>query len=173
MPCALTSNIALGCNDSVGGLKRIYVTELENKGTLTKLAGLITAFTLVTTKRFWVYDFEKQNAELTEKINPSNENGTVFYEGELKVSLNKRDVAKRNELALLAVNRLLIIAEDRNGIYWLIGEENGANLLPSTSVSGKAMGDRNGYELVFGSMEKTPFAEVTGSLIATLIIPAT
>jgi len=173
MPCALTSNIALGCMDSVGGLKRIYVTELENKATLTKAAGVITAFTLATTKRFWVYDFEKQNAELTEKINTSNENGTVFYEGELKVSLNKRDVAKRNELALLAVNRLLIIALDRNGIYWLIGEENGATLMPSTSVSGKAMGDRNGYELVFGSMESTQFAEVTAALIPTLIVPAT
>ena len=173
MPCALTANIALGCMDSVGGLKKIYVTEFENKATLTKAAGVITAFTLAATKKFWVYDFEKQNAELNEKINTSNENGTVFYEGELKLSLNKRTATLRNELALLAVNRLMIIAQDRNGIYWLMGELNGATLMPSTFASGKAMGDRNGYELIFGSMEEVPMSEVTASLIPTLIIPAT
>lgn len=173
MPCALTANIALGCMDSVGGLKKIYVTEFENKSTLTKAAGVITGFTLTTGKKFWSYDFEKQNAELNEKLNTSQENGSTFYEGELKVSLNKRTATLRNELALVAVNRLLIIAQDRNGIYWLMGELNGATLMPSTFGSGKAMGDRNGYELVFGSMEEVPMSEVTAALIATLTVPAT
>ncbi len=172
MPCALTSSIALGCKDAVGGLKKIYVTELENKATLTKTAGVVSAFTLATGKRFWVYDFEKEQADLVETINPSSENGTTFYSSELKVRLNKRDTTKRNELILVAVNRLLIIALDRNGIYWLMGEENGAELMPSTSNSGKAMGDFNGYDLVFGSKESAPNIEVTGSLIPSLIVAA-
>lgn len=173
MACNLTSSIALGCKDSVGGIKRIYITELENKATLTKTAGVVTAFTLTTGKKFWTYDFEKETAELTETITRSDENGTTFYAPELKVRLNKRDTIKRNELKLVAVNRCMIIVLDRNGIYWLLGEENGMDLQTSTSVLGKAMGDFNGYDLTFMGKEVDAAAEVTGSLIATLTVAAT
>ena len=35
MACALTQGYTLDCADSVGGIKKIYVTELANKSTLT------------------------------------------------------------------------------------------------------------------------------------------
>ncbi len=173
MSCALTSNIALACKDSVGGIKKIYVTELENKLTITATAGAISAFTLSTGKKFWVYDFEKETAEASEKLNPSADgSGTLFYEGELKIKLNKRSAVLRNELHLLAQNRLMIIILDRNGVYWLMGEENGADLAPSTSTFGKALGDHNGYELSFMSKEAQPMQTVGSGLIAALIVAA-
>jgi hypothetical protein len=172
MACTLTSSIALGCKDSVGGIKKMYITELENKATLTKTAGVVTAFTLATGKRFWVYDFEKETAETTETITTSVENGTTFYAQEAKMRINKRDTTKRNEIKLLALNRCMVIALDRNGIYWLMGEENGMDLMPSTSTLGKAMGDFNGFDLVLAGKETDSMAEVTGSLIATLIVAA-
>jgi hypothetical protein len=42
MACNLTTGRALACRDSVGGIKSIYVTELENKDTLKKLISLLT-----------------------------------------------------------------------------------------------------------------------------------
>lgn len=172
MSCNLTSSIALACKDSIGGIKRIYVTELENKSTLTSTTGNVTAFTLATGKQFWTYDFTKETGEFTEKQNTSDENGSLFYEGELKIRLNKRDVTKRNELHLLAQNRLMIIVLDRNGVYWLLGQNNGCDLMPSQSMTGKAMGDFNGYELVFGYKEEIAAMTVNSSLISDLTAPA-
>lgn len=172
MPCILTSNISLGCRDSVGGIKKVFVTELLNKATLTKTLGVITAFTLLSTKRFWVYDFEKETAEATETITTSLENGSTFYAQEVKIRLNKRDTVKRNEIKLLAQTNCMVIILDRNGIYWLCGEDGGLALMPSTSTYGKAMGDFNGYDLVLGGNEPDAMIEVTGSLIASLIVAA-
>lgn len=172
MACVLTSSRTLACRDSVGGIKTIYITELDNKATLTATAGDITAFTLDTGKQFWQYDLIKETAEYEEKITPSSENGTIFYETELKLMLHKNSVTTRNELKLIAQNRLMIIILDRNGSYWLMGESNGADLVPSSSKSGKAMGDFNGYELVFSAKEAEPMQTVSSGLIPTLIAPA-
>lgn len=171
MSCALTTSMTLACRDAVGGIKRIYITELANKATLTASAGNISAFTLAATKQFWTYDLIKETGEYEEKIVTSDENGTVFYETELKLMLHKNSVAKRNELKLIAQNQLMIIILDRNGNYWLMGESNGATLMPSSAKSGKAMGDFNGYELVFGAKEVEPMQTVASGLLAVLTAP--
>jgi len=172
MACVLTSSRTLACRDAVGGIKKIYITELANKSAITASAGAISAFTLSTGKQFWTYDLVKETAEYEQKINTSVEAGTVFYETELKVMLHKTSVATRNELKLIAQNQLMIIILDRNGDYWLMGESNGADLVPSTSKSGKAMGDFNGYELVFNAKESDLMQTVASGLIATLTAPA-
>lgn len=172
MACVLTSSRTLACRDAVGGIKTIYITELENKATLTASAGNITAFTLDTGTQFWTYDLIKETAEYEEKPTPSTENGTIFYETELKVMLHKTSAAMRNELKFIAQNRLMIIILDRNGNYWLMGETNGADLMPSSIKSGKAMGDFNGYELTFSAKEENPMQTITSSLLATLTAPA-
>jgi hypothetical protein len=173
MSCTLTQNIVLGCKDGVGGIKKIFVTELENKSAITAATGNITAFSLLTGKQFWTYDFEKETGEYTEKIVTSTDgSGTTFYEPEIKIRINKKDVSKRNELKLLAQNRVMIIVLDRNGIYWLAGEANGCDLAPSTAMAGKAFGDFNGYELTFSGKEENPAQTVASGLIAALTAPA-
>ncbi len=172
MACALTSGYTLGCRDAVGGIKTVYITELENKAAITSSAGNITAFTLDTTKQFWTFELEKETAECVEKPTTSVENGTVFYESELKIMLHKRTAALSTEIALIAQNRLMIIVLDRNGNYWLMGENNGADLAPSESAFGKAFGDANGYALTFIAKESGPMKTVASGLIATLTAPA-
>lgn len=172
MSCALTSGSTLACRDAVGGIKRIYITELANKATLTATAGNITAFTLSSTKKFWIYDLIKETAEYEEKIVTSDENGTIFYETELKLMLHKTSVAFRNELKLIAQAQLMVIILDRNGVYWLMGEGNGATLMPSSGKSGKAMGDFNGYELVLGAKEVDLMPTVSSGLITALTTAA-
>ena len=66
----------------------------------------------------------------------------------------------------------MVIVLDKNGVYWLCGEDGGLSLMTSTSPLGKAMGDFNGFDLVLGGNEPDSMIEVQGSLIATLIAPA-
>ena len=172
MPCVLISGRTLDCRDSVGGIKRLLITELANKATLTTTAGAISAFTLATGKQFWSYEQVRETSNFSEAIQASVENGTLAYETTLTAIFNKGETATRNQIRLLAQNRLMIIAEDRNGKYWLIGEANGAELTAGTYASGTAMGDRNGYELTFVAKEVEPIKEVASGLIAALSAPA-
>lgn len=172
MSCALTQGYTLDCRDNVGGIKEIYITELGNKATLTAASGVITAFTLSSGKQFFKYELEKETAELTENFQTNDVNGTVFYEQDIMLPIRKLQASTRNEIKLLAQNRLMIIVKDRNGKYWLLGENNGCELQPSTGKTGKAMGDFNGYELTFKGKEEDPMQEVSSGLIATLSAPA-
>ena len=172
MACALTAGRALDCRDSVGGIKRLLITELANKNGFVITNGAITTFTLATGKQFWVYDQVRETSNFSEAIQASVENGTLAYETTLTAIFNKGETATRNQIRLLAQNRLMIIAEDRNGKYWLLGEANGAELTAGTYASGTAMGDRNGYELTFVAKEAEPIKEVASGLISVLLAPA-
>jgi hypothetical protein len=96
------------------------------------------------------------------------ENGTIFYQQDLQIVLNKMTAALRNELRLLGQNRLMAIVLDRNNVYWLLGSLNGLELSAGTGQSGTAFGDRNGFDVTFTGMEEQPMREVQSSIIAAL-----
>ena len=79
--------------------------------------------------------------------------------------------ATRNEIALLGQIRLVAVVEDRNGKYWYYGKENGLMREGGNGGTGTAMGDRNGYELIFTGDEKDMAFEVSSSVITTLETP--
>lgn len=170
--CAILQGYEIPCRNSVGGIAELYITEIGNKATLTSSSGIITGFTMLSGKKFWTFFLEKENAEFTEKITTSVENGTVFYEQEVKFSMKQLSASNRNNIRQLVQNRVYIIVKDNNGVYWLLGEVNGCDLAPSEGKTGKAMGDMNGYNLVFMGKEPSPAQVVTSSLLATLTVPA-
>jgi len=167
--CAIIQGYEIPCRNSVGGISEIYLTEIENKVSLTSASGIITAFTLSSGKKFWTFKMEKENAEFTEKIVPSVENGTVYYEQEVKFSMKQLSASNRNNIRQIVQNRLFIIVKDNNGVYWLLGEVNGCDLGASDGKTGKAMGDLNGYSLTFMGKEPSPAQQVTGALMTALV----
>lgn len=172
MACALTAGISRDCMDGVGGIDTIYVTELANKSTLTTTAGAISAFTLATGKQFWTYQQVRETASFSETANPNIQNQTLFYTQEVKVKFAKGETSKRNELRLLAQNRVMVIVKDNNGKYWLVGETIGAELTGGSYATGTAMGDFNGYDMTLTALEKEPAKEIDSALIADLLAPA-
>ena len=155
MACVLTTAFALDCKDSVGGIKAVYLVESSAKGTITKsTSGTVTAWTLSGGKNFFKYELRKATSQFTTTVQANQANGTTFYETDLTIQLNKLEVYKRNEIKLLAQNTLLIIALDRNGTYWLLGEGNGCDLTTGAGATGTAMGDFNGWNLTFKAVEE-------------------
>jgi len=59
---------------------------------------------------------------------------------------------------------------DQNGQYYLVGEQNGANLTASNSNVGKAYGDMNGATVTFLAKEPKPAAQMSSTFFATLTI---
>lgn len=164
MACALTQNYTLDCKDSIGGLKEVYFASVDDVASWTGTNGAYTGVTMDSGKYFWKYDLIKESSNFAEAINTNVQNGTVFYATTLEIILNKLQVNTRNEILLLAKNRLVAIAVDNNGSSWILGKENGLDITGGGSGSGTAFGDRNGYTLTFTGNEKELAPSFSGTV---------
>ena len=164
MPCALTQGFILDCKESVGGIKSVRFVEFDNVASIAYAAGVAT-LTMVASKKFWKYAQVRETSSFTETITANVQNGTIFYQQEVTVIINKLAAATRNEILLLAKNRLMAIVEDMNGSFWLLGAKNGLDITGGNSATGTASGDRNGYTLTFQAMEADPMWSVSSGAI--------
>jgi hypothetical protein len=166
MACNLSAGIQLGCRDNVGGLMTMWITDFTNIASLTSSTGdTITVISGTPGSVFYEFQLIRTSSQLTETVNASLENGTVFYQGEIVTYFNKLGQDKRNILKTLAQSpRLAIVVEDNNGQYFYCGQTYGSFISAGTSVSGKALGDANGYNLTFQYLEPNPMNQLSGSL---------
>lgn len=169
MPCALTTGYNLDCRLNYGGVKDIYVIEFDNVTTITEVAGVISVITKVATKTFKKYNLIAHTAEADEAFAGSREMGTLSNKQTIKFPINKMTTAVRNELFLLAQNRLIFVFVDENGTGWMYGRDYGLTLTTSANKTGKVLADRNGYELTFEGDEKNLAYEVNSTALATLL----
>ena len=168
MPCALTQGYTLDCKDSLGGIKAVWMIESGNVTAVTEASGVVSSITKASGKVFRKYELVKSTGSLTETITASVENGTVFYAQELSIVLNKLQANTRNEILLLAQNTLMVVVQDANDKYWLLGRTQGCDVTGGTAATGTATGDRNGYTLTITGAEKQLAPEVNSSIIAGL-----
>jgi hypothetical protein len=169
MSCSLTTGYALGCRDSVGGIKEIRLAVYNTSGSFTTNgSGTVTSFTgyasgTAGNNPFYKYDLTKATSQFTETINASTENGSLFYQQDLTLVINKLQVQVRNEMLVLAQNRLVAIVRDRMDQYWILGSDTGLEVTAGTSQTGTANGDRSGYELTFTAMDSYPMYSVSAA----------
>lgn len=152
MSCSnLTAGIPLDCLGSEGGIEKVFIANGPVES-ITETAGVISAITVggasLGPSDFFSFGTPKQSSVLTETPAISQENGTISYQQDLVLVMNKLDAAKRNQILLMAeANQMVIVAKDNNGLYWSIAIERGGYLSAATATSGTAFADRSGYEL--------------------------
>lgn len=168
MACALTQGYTFDCKDNIGGLKAVWFIGWNDISSITETSGTVTAITKASGKVFYKYQLVRNTSSFTENIAGSIENGTVVYNQELTIIINKMQVSMRNEILLLGQNNMMAVVEDQNGRYWLAGRYNGLDLLSGSSSTGTAQADRNGYTLTFSGGEKEMAPAVASAVIATL-----
>lgn len=159
MPCNLTTGFSPDCREAVGGIvefkvKAFPITEAD----FTITSGSVNVGTGSETG-WHTYKLNVEHGDLTETINASIENQTLFYQQELKFNLNNLEASKQTELNLLAKNRLVVAVKLNTGKAFLIGLFNGAQVSGGTAQSGRAMGDRNGYEITLQAKSAIPMPE--------------
>jgi hypothetical protein len=173
MSCSLTQNLPLGCRNSEGGIKSVFVTSYENTATLTTSGGTVLTFTLTPGSQFFQYSLRKQTGSLTQTTTINDENGTVYYAPSVVFTLIQLQANTRSELALLAQNDLMVIVLDNNGSYWLVGSDKGLQMTTGSSDTGTKFSDLNGYKVTIANGgESYPMLQVPSSLIASLTTPA-
>ena len=173
MSCDITSGFTLGCRDNTGGIKNLYILSGSITSVTDASEGLISGIT--GSGEFFKFELFRQTSDFSEAISATPENGTVFYEQYVNAVFFKLQSSTRNQVRVLAKNPdLKIIVETNNGSedgvgkYWLLGEENGVQLLSGTGATGTAFGDLNGYSLTFTGQEPEPASEISGSLADAL-----
>lgn len=168
MACALTQGYSLDCKDSAGGITEVYFIEKGNVSSIVSASGVVTGLTKSAGKRFWKYELPKETGSFTHNPTVSTENGTLFFEQNLTIVVNKLSAAINTELKLLAQNILIAVVKDNNNKFWMLGKERGLDMSGSTSGSGTAFGDRSGYSLVFVGKEPDQLYEVNSTVAAAL-----
>lgn len=169
---ALTSGITKGCDNNVGGIKKIYLTELENIATIThgSPGDTITAITMDPGKVFYEFEFNKNTSTFTEVTSGDPSVGSEVCVQTTTLVLNRREQTKRDKLLLLGkFKELAEIVLDSNDKYWFLGETAGVILTEKNSENGTVKTDRNGYTLTFVGEEPEDACEVLSSVISTII----
>ena len=169
MSCILANGIALGCKDSLGGIKEVYIGSTNATTVFTYDADdVITGATAAP--NFFTFEQRNEQGEFVQTGQHSVENGTNFWEQSVSLIFTKNDAEDRNTLMLLAQSTLMIIVLDQNGKYWVVGESNGADLTASTQSAGKSYGDLNGTTVSFMGKESSPAREMDSVTFATLTV---
>ena len=156
MACTLSAGRLLKCKDKIGGIKTIFLGLHEDFTTGITTGGTNGEISVLPTATIYRYELSKGVGDFIETITASIENGTVFWNQVVNVSLFEIDAATRAELENVCRSRLAVFVLDNNDNIFMIGRFDSAELSAGTTVTGKAKGDMNGYTLTFTADEKEP-----------------
>lgn len=172
MACSLTGSQAIDCKDSVGGIRELKVkvhTGSTFTGHVTYSSGSISAIASGSQSGWYTYDLEKETASANNNGQYNVQNGTTFYQQEVKIIMNKMSARLSYEFDQMAKAKIIVAFRDMNDVYWIYGYEFGCDVTAMTAGSGTARGDRNGYEVTLTGKEKISAPTITAAIYNTLV----
>jgi hypothetical protein len=170
MSCALTQDYKIDNNAFYGGITTVYLIEKQNVK-VSSINGVIVSISKSVGKFYRKYELVSEENEAIELETVNEFNGVLDINQLISLPINGMSVSVRNEIELLAKNRLNIILIDSNGFGWMYGKDFGLRLLETNAGSGKVLLDRNGYDLTFEGEEMFTAAYVSSDLINALQVP--
>lgn len=170
MACvSFSGGISKDCENNIGGLTKLYLTDFDNVTSYVESGGTVSTINMAVGSYFYEFEFNRNSATFTEDLVKSVEAGSALFEQTVTVTIPRRDVAKRNTLALLTQRDLAVIIKDSNGLYWYPGANEGVYLSESTSTSGTAKADGSNYVLTLKGFEIDRSPAVDSSIISGLL----
>jgi len=170
MPCTQTlAGIARECGANMGGIKAVYMANFEDVDTVTISTNVVTAITMVSSKKFYAYYFNPNTSSFTTTMQANRENGTLYFETVLSLVFPKQDATKRVEVNALAQAGLMAIVQDSNDNCWLLGYNDPLLMTTGSAETGVARADRNGYALELTDAQNQMPYTVDDSIIAGLL----
>tara|TARA_B100001094_G_scaffold7119_1_gene6369 strand:- start:11087 stop:11707 length:621 start_codon:yes stop_codon:yes gene_type:complete len=183
MSCTLTKGFSVDCQDSIGGLKAVYLckeyvsnmrsaadfnaTDPLQMDTGGFTAWIDSAGTSVSTPTCFRYLLRPGASNLNTTINASSENGTTFFTQTLSLTLPKLSVKQTNEIKLICQSRVQVWVQDNMDNMFLIGMDNGCETTGGTVVTGAARGDMSGFTLTMVGEELEPMIWLDRSIGGT------
>jgi len=170
MACDIANGRAEACKDSVSGLLAVYIinygitpAEVTYDSTNTDLINTISGATVL-------YKFElKGENSFDQDIKTDRNTGTTYFEQKLNIKLKRLDVATTKMVKVLSYGRPQIVIHTRSNQFFLMGLEQGADVVSGTIGSGSKLGDFAGYSLSFMAEEEVPANYLNASTEAQLL----
>jgi hypothetical protein len=170
MACvSFSGGISLNCENNIGGLTKVYLTDLDNIVGLTESGGTVSSIIMASASYFYEFEFNRNSATYTEDLVKDVAVGSALFTQTLTLTIPRRDVVKRNTLGLLTQRDLAVIIRDSNGFYWLPGQDAGMYLSESTSTSGTLKTDGSNYVLTLIGDEVDRAPAVDPNIISALL----
>lgn len=169
MACALTAGKDYKACKTVAGTKAFLITEFANITAITKTAGVVTAMTQAGSTVFFRYKMAAQVGSWKQDTTSNKTTGTYGLTTEATMPIQGIDQATQTELGLLIKNKLMLIAEENDGTYWLLGEDFGMDVTTDALVGGTNMADFRGNTITFQGDAYTRVCEVNSGIIAGLL----
>lgn len=171
MSCAnqTITGIEKDCSTSKGGINVVYLANYDDVTAVETSEGKITGITLASGKTFLAYNFRKGTGSMTSTLNVDPANGVNYVTTDLALTFLKMDTAKRIEMSALAVNELVAIVKDANGVYWYLGMDEAIAATAGDGATGTARGDGNRYTITLQDTSSTFPFEVEASVVEGLI----
>lgn len=136
------------CEGNVGGIKTAYIA-LKSDVTITKpkTATSLATIALNGTGKFYQYEFRKNTSTFTSTLNADADNATQYWTTEAVLQFKKTEAAKRSSVMALCQNDVVVVIEDNNGKYWLLGADNAVTATAGNQTMGTNRSDSNHYEI--------------------------
>lgn len=146
MACSTVTLAGLGadCKGSIGGIKKVYIGKKDDftfNGTV-----LAAASEGKTLKRFFV---RKNTSALTSTLTIDDANGIEYWDNQLSLVFARQSKVKREQVTALVSGapELIVVAEDSNGVMYLLGTESPVTRSAAGANTGTAVGDGNNYTI--------------------------
>lgn len=136
------------CKDNLGGISKVYLFNYcyTNADQATGKRGV----SLTSYPATIVFEFEVRDAAFNE--NRAEELGD--WSQSLDFTIFKQSATDALDIELLMDNELGVIIKGRDGIFRLLGAENGMRLETAAASTGGGHSDLNGYRLSFVGSER-------------------
>jgi hypothetical protein len=168
MSCNNLENILLGCDNPVGGIKRLLINSSDNITSITASASTWTINSIgVTGSQFTQVEFRKNLGTYQEPYTMEPD-GAIIYLPEIVIPIHGRDAAKSRKISILAEGQryLDIIVEDNKGQYIYFEE---MQLSAIADGSGAAKTEASKYTITFTGESEHLAYYVDPSIIAGLL----
>ncbi len=169
MACDLTNGRLLDeCLVGRAGIKTLFFAKLNDYLALTGIVEAAGEITDLGLDPITIYRFEMaDNVGMFEQaVNASQENGTVFVQQTLTLTLFNILPADLADLNNLKLGRWVIWTLDFQGNIKLFGQNNGCTANGGSETSGTAAGDKKGLDMSFIA-EENDYAVFMGAFTTT------
>ena len=156
MACLLTQGFTTDCLEGAGGVKEVFFSNWDNFDsgiTFDVTTGEIDALPTATLYRYVPL---KASASFTDASQPSQENGTIFFQQTVTRRSGGLSAAKRKEFNLLSRAKVIMFVRTMDDQIFCAGRQTGGFLSAGQAATGQARGDFNGYEFTFTADEPLP-----------------
>lgn len=175
MACLSTAGFIVDCKKTIGGIKSFWIgpyATIANAATIDPTTAQITA---LPSASWETYNMKQHTGNFVEAATVSKENNTIFYTQTLTAQFTILSAARRLQLDTFSRGRHVIIVQDNNDNYWLMGYKDGAEVATESTETGTGKGDFNGYKITFTAEEAHKAYRLADSIVSdfdgTIVAP--